>query len=448
MKKSTAALKSKSTTKKGPAPVKKADTKAAQVKKTDTKAAPAKKAETKAAPVKKSAQPKVPVKKASASKTLAKAASSKKKSEKKSIIPAAVEMVTPVIAETAPDVVAETTAPFVVETTAVDVAGTDAPVVVEETATPAPEPESTPVVPVAVDAAAETLPAPASKGKGKSKKEKIAPAVTAPTPEPPPAEVPKPTDGSKPAKPATVVKPLVCLLGDESLVKDFSTFFQAHSIPVIELKNLGTLKTNAKKITAAFELTLLATEEKAKNLKALDETLPAHVPVATNAVTATVLTQTHHLATRERFIGIAAFPTLTEHPLFELAPSLHTTKATLDSMEALMASAKKETALVQDGVGMVMPRILCQIINEALFTVQADVASPQEIDEAMQHGTNYPLGPIAWGEKIGFGTVAAVLDALHVYYQEERYRTAPLLRQMAVAGVFWKKESEETKNNA
>ena len=99
---------------------------------------------------------------------------------------------------------------------------------------------------------------------------------------------------------------------------------------------------------------------------------------------------------------------------------------------------KKETAMVQDSVGMVMPRILCQIINEALFTAQNDVASPNDIDEAMKHGTNYPRGPIAWGEMIGFPNVVAVLDALYDNHHEERYRVAPLLRQMAIAGVFWK----------
>lgn len=236
------------------------------------------------------------------------------------------------------------------------------------------------------------------------------------------------------------VKQLICLLGDEILVKEYSTAFQEKGIAVQELKNLASLKTSAKKITAAFELTLESNEQKRNNLKALDAALPENVPIISSAITETILSQSHRLNHRNRFIGIAAFPTLLSNSLVELAPSLHTSKEIADSVKALFDSIKKENAMVQDSVGMVMPRILCQIINEALFTVQNDVATPKEIDSAMKHGTNYPHGPIAWGEMIGFANVVAVLDSLYHSHHEERYKVAPILRQMAIAGVFWKKE--------
>ena len=234
------------------------------------------------------------------------------------------------------------------------------------------------------------------------------------------------------------VKQLVCLLGDGALVKEYSALFQEHGIAVQELQNLSSLKTSAKKITAAFELTVASSEQKKKNLEALDGSLAVGVPIVSCAVTETILSQTHLLKYPSRCIGISAFPTLLSNSLVELAPSLHTTKEIADNVKTLFGSVKKETAMVQDSVGMVMPRILCQIINEALFTVQNDVATPNDIDDAMKYGTNYPLGPIAWGEVIGFANVVAVLDALYNNHHEERYRAAPLLRQMAVAGVFWK----------
>lgn len=236
------------------------------------------------------------------------------------------------------------------------------------------------------------------------------------------------------------VKQLVCLLGDDSLVKEYSAVFQEKGIAVQELKNLASLKTSAKKITAAFELTLESGEQKKKNLQALNEVLSENVPIISSSITETILSQSHLLKHKHRFIGIAAFPTLLSNSMIELAPSIHTSKEIADGAKALFESVKKETAMVQDGIGMVMPRILCQIINEALFTVQNDVATPKEIDEAMKLGTNYPHGPIAWGEMIGFANVVAVLDALYHSHHEERYKVAPVLRQMAIAGVFWKKE--------
>lgn len=234
------------------------------------------------------------------------------------------------------------------------------------------------------------------------------------------------------------MKQLICLLGDEGLVKEYSSAFQEKGIAVQELKNLSTLKTSAKKITAAFELTLESNEQKKKNLQALDEALPENIPIISSSVTETILSQSHFLKHKHRFIGIAAFPTLLSNSLVELAPSIHTSKKIADAVTTLFDAIKKETAMVQDGVGMVMPRILCQIINEALFTVQNDVATPKEIDDAMKLGTNYPHGPIAWGELIGFANVVAVLDALYHSRHEERYKVAPLLRQMAIAGIFWK----------
>lgn len=233
-------------------------------------------------------------------------------------------------------------------------------------------------------------------------------------------------------------KHVVCLLGDALLVQEYSTAFQSAGIAVLELKNLSSLKTTAKKITITFELTLAENSEKQKNLMALDESLPPGIPLVTNAITSTVLLQAQLVRHKERLVGIAAFPAFIENKLVELAPSLYTSAEIMEQVKSFFADIKKETAIIEDSVGMVMPRILCQIINEALFTVQNDVANPKDIDAAMKLGTNYPNGPIEWGEKIGFKNIVAVLDALHNNHGEERYRVAPLLRQMAIAGTFWK----------
>ena len=83
---------------------------------------------------------------------------------------------------------------------------------------------------------------------------------------------------------------------------------------------------------------------------------------------------------------------------------------------------------------MVMPRILCSLVNEAFFAVMEGVASANDVDTAMKLGTNYPHGPVEWGNTIGLRNVVAILDALAADTGENRYRVAPLLRQMAGAG--------------
>lgn len=233
---------------------------------------------------------------------------------------------------------------------------------------------------------------------------------------------------------------VICLLGDEQLVKEYSAAFQSNGVAVMELKNLASLKSSAKRISIAFELSLEWSATKQNNLKALDHALDPSIPLVSNAVAETALAQAELLQHKQRLIGIASFPTLVENKLVELAPSLYTAAETADAVKGFFAGIKKEVAVVEDSIGMVMPRILCQIINEALFTVQNDVANPKDIDTAMKLGTNYPHGPIEWGEKIGFKNIVAVLDALYRNRGEERYRVAPLLRQMAIAGIFWKKD--------
>ena len=93
-----------------------------------------------------------------------------------------------------------------------------------------------------------------------------------------------------------------------------------------------------------------------------------------------------------------------------------------------------DTVEVEDRIGHVSLRVLAMIINEAVFALQEGVASPSDIDTAMQLGTNYPVGPLEWCDRIGADVIVAILDGLQAEYGEERYRPAVLLRQYARAG--------------
>ena len=79
-------------------------------------------------------------------------------------------------------------------------------------------------------------------------------------------------------------------------------------------------------------------------------------------------------------------------------------------------------------------RILAGIVNEAASAVADGVASPEGIDTAMRLGTNWPEGPLAWGERIGLASVVHTLDALHAAVPDGRYRTTPLLRSLSESG--------------
>jgi 3-hydroxybutyryl-CoA dehydrogenase len=98
---------------------------------------------------------------------------------------------------------------------------------------------------------------------------------------------------------------------------------------------------------------------------------------------------------------------------------------------ALLASLEREAVWVGQSPALVLPRIVCQLVNEASFAVLEGVADASTIDLAMKLGVNYPRGLLEWGAAIGYGKVLAVLDHLYAEYHEERYRASVLLRRWA-----------------
>lgn len=84
---------------------------------------------------------------------------------------------------------------------------------------------------------------------------------------------------------------------------------------------------------------------------------------------------------------------------------------------------------VQEAPGLILPRLVSMLANEAAFAAGEGVAEPAAIDKAMQLGTNYPHGPLAWAKKIGYTRILDVLDHLRDEFGEDRYRAAPLLRR-------------------
>ncbi len=97
--------------------------------------------------------------------------------------------------------------------------------------------------------------------------------------------------------------------------------------------------------------------------------------------------------------------------------------------------------VVADRVGLVTPRVICMIINEAYSTVEDGTATREDIDLAMKLGTNYPYGPFEWCERIGASNVIRVLDAVYHETKEERYRVCDLLKTKTVPFLIKNKRS-------
>jgi 3-hydroxybutyryl-CoA dehydrogenase len=138
----------------------------------------------------------------------------------------------------------------------------------------------------------------------------------------------------------------------------------------------------------------------------------------------------------EDAVRFAALPTLEEAKLVELgsdrpADGGSAGPAATETAEAYFQAMGKQVERVSDSPGLVLERIVCQIVNEAHFTVGQGIASPQDVDIAMRLGFNHPRGPFEWADVIGPERVVSVLDEMRSELGEERYRAAPLLRRAA-----------------
>jgi 3-hydroxybutyryl-CoA dehydrogenase len=144
----------------------------------------------------------------------------------------------------------------------------------------------------------------------------------------------------------------------------------------------------------------------------------------------------------ERVVGFATFFPFKEKKVIELSSGLKTEEKALSEAEAFYRALGKEPIRVKDTPGLVFPRILSMIINEAARSLDEGVAQAEEIDVGMRLGTNYPRGPLRWADQVGLDEVLTVLEGLQRETGEERYRPAPLLKKMVLAGWLGEKSGK------
>lgn len=124
--------------------------------------------------------------------------------------------------------------------------------------------------------------------------------------------------------------------------------------------------------------------------------------------------------------GFNGMPTLLNRPILEAATLKVEDRNKLDTV---CKKLNTDYLLVDDRVGLVTPRVICMIINEAYYTVQDGTATREDIDSAMKLGTNYPFGPFEWCSRIGIRHVYELLEAVYEDTLDERYKICSLLKK-------------------
>ena len=124
-------------------------------------------------------------------------------------------------------------------------------------------------------------------------------------------------------------------------------------------------------------------------------------------------------------IGFNGLPSMVNRQYLEVS-LLHA--HTVTKLEQICKELGTEYLVVEDRIGMVTPRIICMIINEAFYTLQEGTANIRDIDLGMKLGTNYPFGPFEWAAKLGVRNVYETLEAVYNDTKDERYKICPLLK--------------------
>ncbi len=171
----------------------------------------------------------------------------------------------------------------------------------------------------------------------------------------------------------------------------------------------------------------------------LDEKASPKAILASNTSSIS-LTQLASATSRpDKVIGMHFMNPVPLMKLVEIIRGLDTSDETTEAVIKAAEQMGKVAVEANDSPGFISNRILCPMLNEAVFALQEGVGSREAIDEVMKLGMNHPLGPLALADLIGLDVVLSVMEVLQADLGEDKYRPAYLLRKMVAAGHLGRK---------
>lgn len=207
------------------------------------------------------------------------------------------------------------------------------------------------------------------------------------------------------------------------------------------LKHISST-TNVADLAKADLVIEAATENesvKIKILQGVEAVLRPETIIATNTSSLSITKLAAATKRPDKMVGMHFFNPVPMMALVEIIRGLQTSEATVDAVTELAKAVGKTPIGVKNSAGFVVNRILCPMINEAIFVYSEGLASAAEIDEGMKLGCNHPIGPLALADLIGLDVLLAVMDVLYRAFEDPKYRAAPLLKEMVDAGYLGRK---------
>ena len=201
----------------------------------------------------------------------------------------------------------------------------------------------------------------------------------------------------------------------------------------------STQQADLKTCDIVIEAATENLELKLKLLKDVEALLGPDVILASNTSSISITKLAAASGRADKFIGMHFFNPVPMMALVELIRGLQTSDDTHAQVEALAKQLGKTPITVKNNPGFVVNRILCPMINEAIFALSEGLATAEDIDAGMKLGCNHPIGPLALADMIGLDTMLAVMEVFYDGFNDSKYRPAPLLKEMVAAGYLGRK---------
>jgi 3-hydroxybutyryl-CoA dehydrogenase len=180
-------------------------------------------------------------------------------------------------------------------------------------------------------------------------------------------------------------------------------------------------------------------ELKLRILRDADKLAAGDALIASNTSSISITALAAVVSKPERFLGMHFFNPVPMMALVELIRGLQTSEQTVAAARAFAERLGKTPIVVKNSPGFVVNRILCPMLNEAIFALQEGLASAEDIDNGMRLGCNHPIGPLALADMIGLDVLLAVMNVFYADFNDPKYRPAPLLKEMVAAGYLGRK---------
>jgi len=227
--------------------------------------------------------------------------------------------------------------------------------------------------------------------------------------------------------------------------KSLSKFAEKGKITDAEMKDAvsriqGTLDlSDCKNADFVIEAVIENMDLKKDVFRELDALMHKDIILATNTSSLSVTELAAVTSRPDKVIGMHFMNPVPLMKLVEIIRALTTSDETTQKIVELTTQLGKIPVEARDYPGFISNRILCPMINEAIFCLYEGIGTEEAIDTVMKLGMNHPMGPLALADLIGLDVVLAVMNVLYTGFKDSKYRPCPLLVKMVEAGHLGRK---------